>query len=89
MALTFMSYTDNSTVVDVQWEGGLTTAHVLHTLTGITARAHAKHNPEDTYSQVYGSDLAIARAKARLYNKIQKRLVTNPSIIIEGDLTQP
>lgn len=74
MALTNFSYNDDDIYVSVHYNGGLTTAFITHTMTGIYAKAHAKHNVVDVYDQVFGSDLAIARAKARLYNKIQKQL---------------
>ena len=78
MSLNSMSYVDNSTSVTVYWNGALTTALVTHLLTGVRARGHAKHYQEDTYSPVVGSDLAVARAKARLYDKVQKKIAKNP-----------
>lgn len=78
MALTNLFYSDSTVDVHVSWNGGLTTATVSHYLTGLTARAHAKHYKDDVYSQAVGSDLAIARAKARLYTKVQKRIANNP-----------
>lgn len=74
MAINEMYYSTDTEDVTVIFNGALTTAWVTHNLSGLTAKAHAKHHEEDVYNQVYGSDLAIARAKSRLYNKIQKRL---------------
>lgn len=73
MALTNLGYSDNTYDIDIVYNGALTTAHVTHILTGIRARGNSRHNPEDDYDQVFGSDLAIVRAKERLYNKLVKK----------------
>ena len=83
MGLTNMTYTDDSVLVSVTWRGALTTAFVYHNLTGIYAKGHAKHFEEDQYSQTVGSDLAVARAKSRLYSKISKHIAKNPIESIE------
>lgn len=74
MALTNLSYSDDTYVVSVRFNGALTTAYVSHIVTGLHARGNALHFADDRYDQTFGSDLAIARAKERLYNKLVKRL---------------
>lgn len=76
MAVTSMTVKDDDGIyVAVDFNGGLTTAYVYDEVKSISAVGHAKHNPEDEYRWEVGYDLAIARAKSRLYKKIAKQLV--------------
>jgi hypothetical protein len=69
-----MFYSDGEHDVSIMFNGALTTAFVSDREFGLMAKGHAKHNPEDTYDQTKGMDLAVARATSRLYAKVAKRL---------------
>jgi hypothetical protein len=72
--LTEMFYSDNEFDTTITFNGALTTAFVSSRELGVYAKGNAKHNPEDAYDQRVGMDLAVARARSRLYSKIAKRL---------------
>ena len=72
--LTEMFYSDDEFDITVIFNGAVTTAYVSHRDFGVLGKGNAKHNPVDVYDQQFGMDLAVARAKTRLYKKIAHHL---------------
>jgi hypothetical protein len=70
-----MSVDEDEITTTVYFNGGLTTAYAYDSVTGLLAKGHALHNLDDEYNWQTGFDLAVVRAKSRLYRKIEKEIV--------------
>jgi hypothetical protein len=67
-------YYDEDLTTIVQFDGDVTTAYMFDN-DGVYAYGHAKHHPEDTYSEWFGEQLSLARAQQRYARKIERLLI--------------
>jgi len=67
-------YMNENETIKVMFNGPLTTVEIVD-VRGVYARGHAKHNVEDDYTESFGQALALSRASARYFRKIEKQLV--------------
>lgn len=69
-----IEYTEGDVDTIIDFNGDLTRVDLYHDGMGLRATAYSKLNPVDQYDGAFGMELALARAKARLFAKIDRKL---------------